>query len=1450
MSQLNLNAPTPPEPPQTPPPRGRHLRRALWLAGGAVALTLIAFVGLAFWANSSSCENLIRERLIAQIETSTGGRVQIASFHWRPFHLEAEASGLVLHGREAAGEAPYVQVDDLRVRLSILGFLSPRILLRDLDIEHPAVHLIVYPDGTTNQPQPRTRKKAGKPVLDTLFDLKTSHLAVKQGVIDLENRAASFDFQNRSKRLDLAADDVSLRLIYVPAQGKDPESFHIETGARDFRLLRGEAAHPIAPPVTGYFQATLDLTRHAAYLRSLRLTARSKGVADRTLQISGSLSDFTRPRWDGKVAGDLDMRLLDPVTGYPNTPDGVAHLNLSAQGEDGQFRVDGTVHAENASYIGTGVTARGVGLDARVHADPQQLRITSIVARLQQGGQLDGEVILDHWLPVIPGAAVLEAAPPPSRRTRGNHKQPSAKPPVVAAKPVSTATVIPVNGKVTARLESVTVDAILDLVGQGPFQRLGLDAHLNGLATATWINGDVNTLAVNANLAVNSPGQITAGEVPATGTIDGTYTQRDGSVDLRTLDIAMPASRLVAHGHLGAYPLNSPSTIALDFHSHNLREFDSVLRDLGYTRNGKTGVAALPVSLGGEADFQGMWTGSLTTPHIAGRLQAANLTVEVPPAEGQTSAPRVIRWDSLDATGSYSAARIEVDRAELRQGPASIEVQGTLTAAMAPAPPIAASAGRLRNHPAAETTAASKTAGKPVFDAGSQLHMRVRASNVNVDELLPLLGRNLPITGQFNTQVETDGPLRSLDGNGWVELQNGTIYGESVSHLRAQGAISGPLVRVSSLAVTMPSGSASGSGSYNIKTQQFQLDAHGAGIDVSRIQRLRQTAVTTTGMLNFNVTGSGTLHNPQLDGHITLANLTLGGEPVGSAQITAHAANRAVIYDITTHLEAAQLTAHGETALTEGYATQAKFNFSQFDIGAVLKMARIPGLTAQSALAGTITVEGPLAHPEQMRGDARLQDLAATVVGVHLHSQGGAHATLANGRISLDPLHITGEETDMHVAGGLDLQGKHRLDLATSGTINMKLAETLDPDVTASGTTTFQVEAHGTLQNPGLRGRIDFQNASIALEDLPNSLSQLHGTLEFNQNRLEVRSLTARSGGGSLSVTGYLAYQHGIYADLALTGKGIRLRYPQGVSSQADTTLRLQGTQNSLLLSGNVLITRFTLSPDLDFAALAAQASKVQPVIPSNAPSNHVRLDVHITSSPQLNFQNAYAKLAGDVDLRLRGTLATPSLLGRISITEGSATIAGTRYDLERGDITFSNPVRIEPTIDLNATAHVQDYDITLGLHGSLANMAVTYRSDPPLPEADVVALLALGRTQDQERLYTQQQEQAGTSAATDALLGGALNATVSSRVQKLFGAGSVKVDPNYLGVLGNSTTRITVDEQLGRNVTLTFATDVDTTAQQLLQAEIAINRHVSLLVARDESGVFSMVIKATRRYR
>jgi translocation and assembly module TamB len=1428
------NAPGPAES-QTPGRSLRNLLRRFFLrhlplsvAGIVVLLALLATT-VYFVASSAAFQNAVRERLIASLEDLTGGRVEIASFHWRLLHLEAEADGLVIHGLEDPGDAPYAKIDRLRVVFSLRNLFSPTIRLRSLDVDRPSLHFIVYPDGSTNQPHPRRAQTSPKSTIDTLFQMHASRVTVEHGSFDYDCRAAGFDFQDRYAPLDFSANNASLIVRYVSGTFRTPASYRIEAGVADLNLTRTLPHKDLA--VHGSMQATLDLERARVVLRSLRITAERRGQESHALDLTGELDDFTHPRWHARVLGDLDLRLLDPVTGYGDAPEGLAHLDLAASGQENSFRIDGPVHIDDASYIGEGVIARNITLDTRVHADQRQLLITQIVARLRQGGQIEGSVSLEPWLPLSPyahrqAAAYSDESAPANRN-------------VLVRVPDW---IIPVNGKVTANFKDVALDSVLDMVSPPAHRRpgpntLGIDARLNGPAVAVWTHGDGRTVSVDAQFGMSPSRQTPAGEVPATGAIDATYTQHNGAVELRKFELHLPASDLEAHGSLGAYPTTSSSALAVDFHSHNLSEFDTALRSIGLKRNGKAGLSALPVALEGAADFHGSWSGSLARPRIAGTLQATRLAVELPSPSGSAGSQPPLRFDSVSVAGRYSPSQIAIQRAQLVRGNTRINLSGTLDAAPDP---------------------------ESSFGADSAIHAQFDAANLDIADVQPFLtaagGRTIPLTGAINARIEADGPLHAPSASGTVAMERGSLYGEPISELRVQGALAGQVFKVASAGFNAAGGTVTASGTYEFgaarsqagrfQPSRFQIDAHAANIDLARLGVIRNHGLEVAGKLSATITGSGTLQDPRLEGHASVAALNFGGQRFGVLEATAHTTGAQLEYNATTQLEQAELTLHGQTTLRGDYPTHAELEFSRFNLGTLLRMTQVDAFRGESALAGTVSVNGPLAHPEQLQGEAQLRQLVFTVSGVKLQGEGGLHATLANNRIHLDPLHVTGEDTDLRMQGTLSLEGSRQLDLAASGAINLKLAETLDSDLTASGSTTFRMEAHGPLQHPNLQGRIDFRNAALSLEDLPNGLSQLHGTLEFNQNRLEVKNLTAMSGGGLLSVGGYLAYQHGIYADLSVTGKEVHIRYPEGVSSLADATFHLQGAQNNLSLSGNVLITRFSVSPDLDLAALATQAaSSVQTIAPPEAPSNHVRLDVHIVSSPQLSFQNAFAKLAGDVDLRLRGTLASPSLLGRVSITEGSALIAGTRYDLERGDITFTNPFRIEPVIDLSATAHVEDYDISLGLHGSLQRLSVSYRSDPPLPEADVVSLLALGHTASQQRLYTQQQEQA-LANPTDALLGGALNATVSTRVQKLFGAGSVKVNPNYLGAFGNSTSRITVQEQFGRIVTLTYATDVNTTSQQLLQAEVAINRHVSLVVARDESGVFSMVIKATRRFR
>jgi len=170
--------------------------------------------------------------------------------------------------------------------------------------------------------------------------------------------------------------------------------------------------------------------------------------------------------------------------------------------------------------------------------------------------------------------------------------------------------------------------------------------------------------------------------------------------------------------------------------------------------------------------------------------------------------------------------------------------------------------------------------------------------------------------------------------------------------------------------------------------------------------------------------------------------------------------------------------------------------------------------------------------------------------------------------------------------------------------------------------------------------------------------------------------------------------------------------------------------------------------------------------------------------------------------------------------------------------------------LDLQATTRVRDYDITVNLNGDPDHLQITYRSEPPLPEGDIIALLALGRTQEEASSMQQAGQSAIGQYASSAILAEALNATVSSRAQHLFGVSRIKVDPQGLSTETNTARgpQVTIEQQVTNNLTITYSTNVAQAAQQIIQVEYNINRTVSLVALRDQNGVFSFDIRIRQR--
>ncbi len=172
--------------------------------------------------------------------------------------------------------------------------------------------------------------------------------------------------------------------------------------------------------------------------------------------------------------------------------------------------------------------------------------------------------------------------------------------------------------------------------------------------------------------------------------------------------------------------------------------------------------------------------------------------------------------------------------------------------------------------PGAEGPGSSGRDEMPGFDSDSLLKAHVRATKVDLKDVFLLLGIQEPVTGTLQADFETDGPLGTPGGSGWLELDDGEAYGEPLSSVRAQGAIADQVVKLSSINITSKAGSVTGSGSYDIRAQRFQAEARGTGLDIANIEHLHTAGETVAGKLGFTATASGTKDDPRVEAHATL----------------------------------------------------------------------------------------------------------------------------------------------------------------------------------------------------------------------------------------------------------------------------------------------------------------------------------------------------------------------------------------------------------------------------------------------------------------------------------------------------------------------------------------------------------------------------------------------------
>ena len=949
-----------------------------------------------------------------------------------------------------------------------------------------------------------------------------------------------------------------------------------------------------------------------------------------------------------------------------------------------------------------------------------------------------------------------------------------------------------------------------------PIDELHWDAMMTADTVETW-SGPFQHFEISVTTVWDTPEHLAERHQPVTAAWKFRYRYDPNILAIDSGEFETPSSR----GNIDGVLAPNRSTLSLKFETGALETYKDFVDALGGVKPGSP-AAAKPIS--GSV----RWDGKILGPSD-GRTFQGHMRGERARYDG-------VFLDSLDGDLTYSPTELSLARGHARHGEMGTDIEGTI----------------------------SLTDWS--FLPKNSWSAEVNFEKVPVESMEQLIGWSYPVSGLLTGQFHGRGTRTEPSVTGLFDLADGKVYGLSFNRLRGQLNLLPDEVRIANAELRFfPPGKENGRGAgiitgsagYRYSDQTISAELVGAALPLENFEKLQSPRFPVGGQVSFKLKANGPVKAPLGEGTIRVVDLRVGQEVIGSFDGSLTSDGR------TAHLELGSAMATGEIAggytlgLADPYPLNGKISIKNIALDPFLVTAlHLEKFGGHANADGDISLNGSLKKPESIVADATFSRLALTYESVRLENVGPIHFRSSKENLEIDPATLRGTDTNFQISGSVQFAGRRSVGLRLNGALDLRLISGFVAGVDARGPAQINASIEGTLDRPRITGRVHIENASARAVDFPTGLSSINGDLVFDATRLYFENVSAEAGGGTLHLSGSVSYAESpLRYDVSLRTDRVRIRYPEGMSWLVGGSLRLTGTPTGGVLSGRVIIERVTLTQGLEVAGMLVSAKEGITGPSTSSPFlRNLQFDVEAVSAPDARMEWPGAQLQAEANLRVRGTWEHPILLGHIHILSGDLYFAGNRYRVSRGDLNFANPFRLDPVLNVEATTSIQQYEITLNFNGPASKLTLAYRSDPPLPANDIVTLLALGQTSSEATARSGGTTQSGTAGAS-AILSEAISSQLGGRLERLFGITRFRVDPGLAGVGStgseqNAAARITVEQQITRNLTITYVSNVSSTQQQVIQVEYNVDRNVSIVGLRDQNGTFGIDIKIKKRFK
>ena len=847
--------------------------------------------------------------------------------------------------------------------------------------------------------------------------------------------------------------------------------------------------------------------------------------------------------------------------------------------------------------------------------------------------------------------------------------------------------------------------------------------------------------------------------------------------------------------------------------SRDFQESDQVLAGILTDFGSPTGA----VAFGGRGDFSGVMTGALRRPRVEGVFRGDDLRA----------------WDTVWGSGS---GRIVVENSY-----------------------VSISDGVVRRNGSEIRADGLFSLGYPRRDNGDELDARFRVVRRDVASLrhafaiddYPLLGS---LTGEFHLTGKYEKPL----GFGSMTIDDGRAWNEPFRAATANLRFDGTGVRLDKAEMSGVTGGTMTGAAYIGWDSTYSFSAEARRLPVATVAAFNYPQLAPDGSIDFTASGNGTFDDPEYDVKFRINDLIVKSESVG--QVTGTLALRGD--ELSGEMDAASprlaVTGTGRIALTPQADAELMFRFhdSSLDLPVRLFMPTLSPLTTAIA-NGSIRVAGELADWDHLLVDATVDTVDMRLFDYAVRNAGPVHLALDGQVIRVQDLRLIGDGSRLTVGGTIGLADQ-TIALQATGDANLAVLQNFFHDVRGSGRMELSAAINGSLYQPAFSGSAKVDDGRIRHFSLPNSLDDINGTVTFDSRGLGLDGVTATLGGGRVQFGGRVGFEGYMPGELNVTARGenMQVRYPEGVRSTIDADLTIRGNVKAPAVGGAVTVRNALWNRRVDptggLLEIGGKPASPEGIEPSE--TLPVRLDVEVHVPSTLRVENNMARLVASADLQLRGSLDRPLLFGSAEVDRGEVTFEGRRYQVTKGTIEFTNPTRIEPFFDVEAETRVrvpgQTYRVIVRAAGTTAHMVPELESDPPLPAADVLALLFsdVRRTQGDVELRARQnpnerQQDILATRATQ-LLANPISSEVGRVVEQTFGVDTFQLTPSLIDPYNQSATnyrvnpsaRVTIGKRVSERVYLTFSRSVSSSMNdQILLLEYDESDRLSWILSRNE---------------